>query len=173
MPPLSLDRLTALLADYTRQTGRVVDILLIGGLALQAYGAVDRATQDVDGELIGELEPLVRFLHEHRVPADLGENISGWSVVAMPAGYRARTSVLVDQPGVRLRLLDPTDFVVAKLRRGTDLDLEDAAYVAKRYRITPAGVRAAGESAIADSPRDTAIFIFRKTVELFCARLTP
>ena len=90
----------------------------------------------------------------------------------MPAGYRARTSVLVDQPGVRLRLLDPTDFIVAKLRRGTDLDLEDAAYVATRYRITSAGVRAAAESAVADSPRDTAIFIFRKTVELFCARLT-
>ena len=29
-------------------------------------------------ELIGELNSLVTFLQEHDVPADLGENMSGW-----------------------------------------------------------------------------------------------
>jgi len=48
---------------------------------------------DLNGELIGELEPLLEFLRGNHVPADLGENISWWSVVAMPLGYRDRTSV--------------------------------------------------------------------------------
>ncbi len=49
---------------------------------LQAYGFTERVTVDVDGELIGELNSLVTFLQEHDVPADLGENMSGWSVIA-------------------------------------------------------------------------------------------
>jgi hypothetical protein len=148
-----------------------VDLLLVGGLALQAYGYADRTTQDVDGELVGDIEPLVQFLREHQLPADLGENMSGWSVVAMPPGYRDRVSVLLEKPGLRLRLLHPTDFVIAKLRRGTDLDLEDAEYVARRFRVSAQAVRDAAEAAIAASPQDTAIFLFRKTVELFCGRM--
>ncbi len=154
-----------------RQTGAAVDLLLVGGLALQAYGYADRSTQDVDGELVGDLEPLVQFLKEHQVPADLGENMSGWSVVAMPPGYRDRTSVHLEQPRLRLRLLHPTDFVIAKLRRGTDLDLEDAEYVARRFRVSIQAVQAAAEAAIVASPQDTAVFLFRKTVELFCGRM--
>ena len=80
---ITSERLTSLLADYARQTGATVDLLLVGGLALQAYGYMNRSTQDVDGELVGDLEPLVQFLKEHQVPADLGENMSGWSVVAV------------------------------------------------------------------------------------------
>lgn len=171
MSPLTTDRLTALLTDYVRQTGATVDILLIGGLAMQAYGETDRATRDVDGELVGELAPLVQFLADHQVPADLGENISGWSVVAMPPGYRDRASVLVEKPGLRLRLLAPADFIVAKLRRGTDLDLEDAAFVARRFGVTAAAVQATAASAIGASPQDTTLFTFRKTVDLFCVRI--
>lgn len=171
MPPVTLKRLTGLLTEYVKRTGESVDILLIGGLALQAYGLEERATRDVDGELIGRLEPLLQFLNEQGVPADLGENLSGWSVVAMPPGYRDRASVAVEQPGLRLRLLAPTDFIIAKLRRGTDLDLEDAAYIAKRFTVSAESVRAAAESALAASPQDTALFIFRKTVDLFCARI--
>jgi len=168
---ITTDRLTSLLSEYVRKTGASVDLLLVWGLALQAYGYTDRSTQDVDGELVGDLEPLVQFLKGHQVPADLGENMSGWSVVAMPPGYRDRATVHLEQPGVRLRLLHPTDFVVAKLRRGTDLDLEDAEYVTRRFKVSSHAVRKAAEAAIAASPQDTAIFLFRKTVELFCGRI--
>lgn len=171
MSRLTTDRLIALLTDYVRKTGATVDLLLVGGLALQAYGEVDRATQDVDGELVGELAPLVQFLAERQVPADLGENISGWSVVAMPPGYRDRASVLVEKPGLRVRLLAPTDFIIAKLRRGTDLDLEDAASVAERFTVTAAEVKAAADAALAASPQDTMLFAFRKAVDLFCGRI--
>lgn len=164
-------RLLALLAEYVRQTGTAVDLLLVGGLALQAYGASDRSTHDVDGELLGDVDSLAQFLRAHGIPADLGENISGWSVIAMPPGYRDRASVLLAQPGLRLRLLDPADFVVAKLRRGTDLDLEDAQYVARRFGLTRETIRATAEAAVAASPRDTALFLFRKTVDVFCGRL--
>lgn len=168
---VTTERLSKLLEEYVRQTGASVDLLLVGGLALQAYGYTDRATSDVDGEMTGDLEPLVEFLRQHHIPADLGENMSGWSVIAMPPGYRDRASVLHEQPHLRLRLLHPVDFVIAKLRRGTDLDLEDAEYVARRFGVTSQAVQEAAESAIIASPKDTALFLFRKTVHLFCARL--
>ena len=145
MSPITTERLIDLLVEYAGHSGRSVDLLLVGGLALQAYGYRDRATQDVDGELIGDLDSLVAFLRNRGVPADLGENMSGWSVVAMPPGYRERASVWLDQPGLRLRLLHPVDFVVAKLRRGTDLDLKDAEFVARRFNVTPDAVRRAAE----------------------------
>jgi Nucleotidyltransferase of unknown function (DUF6036) len=168
---LTTERLSTLLEEYVRQTGVSVDLLLVGGLALQAYGYADRATQDVDGEVTGDLEPLVEFLRQHNIPADLGENMSGWSVIAMPPGYRDRTSVMYEQPGLRVRLLHPTDFVIAKLRRGTELDLEDAEYVVRRFDVTPEAVQTAAAAALMASPKDTALFLFRKTVEIFCARL--
>ncbi len=171
MPPITTDRLAALLADYVQATGRSVDLLLVGGLALQAYGATERVTQDVDGELVGDLDPLIEFLRRHGVPADLGENISRWSVVAMPPGYRDRASVLLKQPGLCIRLLEPVDFVIAKLRRGTDLDLDDAEDVVRRFSVTAQVVREAAEAAVAASPKDTALFLFRKTVDLFCSRM--
>jgi hypothetical protein len=39
-------------------------------------------------------------------------------------GYRARAIELIHQH--RLRALLPVDFVIAQLRRGTELDLDDA-----------------------------------------------
>lgn len=170
-PPLTIDWLTNILQTFVEETGESVDLLLVGGLALQAYGFQDRATQDVDGELSGTLEPLVDFLVQHQVPADLGENISGWSVIAMPPGYRERASVLLEQPRIRLRLLEPHDFIIAKLRRGTDLDLDDASNVAHRFGITAQAVKETAESAIAASPKDTTLFLFRKIVDVFCQRL--
>ena len=171
LSPITIDQLSALLAEYVRQSGASVDLLLVGGLALQAYGYAGRTTQDVDGEVTGDVDSLVRFLQQHQVPADIRENMSGWSVVAMPPGYRERASVLLDGPGLRLRLLDPVDFIIAKLRRGTEIDIEDANYVARRFGIAPKAVSEAAAAAISASPKDTAIFLFQKTVDIFCSRL--
>jgi hypothetical protein len=89
----------------------------------------------------------------------------------MPPGYRERATDLVRQDRLRVRLLAPGDFIIAKLRRGTDLDLEDAGFVATRFRITSDQIRQAAEAAVAASPQDTALFLFRKTVDLFCQSL--
>ncbi len=172
MQTLTLNQIVRDLTDYYQQTGNAVDLLLIGGLALQAYGYTDRVTVDVDGELVGELDPLITFLQQRQIPADLGENISGWSIIAMPPGYRERTSVWHEEPGLRLRLLEPVDFIIAKLRRGTELDLEDAEYVATRYHIIPADVQVSADLAIVASPKDTALFLFKKMVQNFCERMT-
>ena len=171
MQQLTLNQIIQDLAEYHRQTGNAVDLLLIGGLALQAYGYAERVTVDVGGELVGELDPLMTFLQQRQILADLGENISGWSIVAMPPGYRERASVWHEEAGLRLRLLEPVDFIIAKLRRVTDQDLDDASYVATQYRILPGAVQASAESGIRASPQDTALFLFKKTVQNFCQRL--
>jgi len=40
----------------------------------------------------------------------------------MPPGYRDRAQDVVYRPNIRVRVLAPVDFIVAKLRRGTDID---------------------------------------------------
>ena len=110
---------------------------MVGALALQAYGYHDRLTRDMDAEVVGSIEALTEFLNRHGIPADLTANFSGWSVVAMPPGYRDRATDLVHQSNIRVRLLSPIDFVISKLRRGTDLDLQDATFVVSRFHLTP------------------------------------
>lgn len=109
-----------MLRQYADSTGHSVDLLLIGGLAMLAYGHPSRATIDVDGELHDHVRSLAEFLSHHHIPSNLGQSISGWSVVAMPPGYRDCATILIDDPGVRISLLVPVDFIIAKLRRGMD-----------------------------------------------------
>lgn len=171
MPTLTLDQLVSLLTRYVTETGDALDLLLIGALALPAYGIEGRATHDVDAEVAGPIGSLLDFLTSAQVPADLTQNFSGWSIVAMPPGYRDRATMLVDQPNLRIRVLAPLDFVLAKLRRGTDVDLEDALLVAQQHQIRAEDIRLNAQAALAASPEDTALFLFRKTVDLFCQSL--
>lgn len=173
MSALTAEQVIGLLASYTRETGASVEIILVGALALQAYGYQDRLTRDLVAEVVGSIDSLTEFLSRHSIPADLTTNFSGWSVVAMPPGYRDRATDLVHEANLRVRLLAPIDFVIAKLRRGTDLDLDDAAFVAKRYHLASDHIRTAAAAALAASPKDTALFLFQKTVDLFCNSLSP
>lgn len=84
---LTVDQVIPALLEYVRETDAPLDLILVGELALQAYGLTDRVPADVAGELVGDVHELATFLRKRRVPADLGENMSGWSVVAMPPGY--------------------------------------------------------------------------------------
>ena len=173
MSALTAEQVIGLLTRYTRETGASVDLLLVGALALQAYGYQDRLTRDLDAEVVGSIDRLTEFLSRHSIPADLTTNFSGWSVVAMPPGYRDRATDLVHQSNLRVRLLAPIDFVIAKLRRGTDLDLDDAGFVTKRFLLTADQIHTAAAAALAASPKDTALFLFQKTVDLFCKSLSP
>lgn len=89
----------------------------------------------------------------------------------MPPGYRDRSTILADQPNLGIRLLAPTDFVIAKLRRRTELDLDDAAFVVARYHVSSQDIQAAANAAVAASPQDTALFVFLKIVDLFRKRI--
>lgn len=172
MSALTANQVIDLLIAYTRESGASVDILIVGALALQAYGYQERTTRDLDAEVAGSIEGLNEFLSRHSIPADLTTNFSGWSIVAMPPGYRDRATDLLHEANLRVRLLAPIDFVVAKLRRGTDLDLDDASFVAKRYHVSSDQIRTAAAAALAASPKDTALFLFQKTVDLFCKGLS-
>jgi hypothetical protein len=171
LPTLTLDRLHALLREYVDQTGHAVDLVLIGGMAMLAYGHPSRATIDVDGELRTNVRSLKTFLSRHNIPANLGQSLSGWSVVAMPPGYRDRATVMIDEAGVRISLLTPVDFIISKLRRGTDEDLTDGAWIAERFQVSAQHVRAAANAALAASLEDTALFLFERTVDRFCQTL--
>lgn len=171
MHTLTLEHLIKLLRQYVTQAGTAVDLLLIGGLAMAGYGYPDRPTMDVDGEVQEGIRELRDYLSQHGVPANLGQNISGWSVVAMPPGYRDRSTLFVDEPHLRIRLLAPLDFVIAKLRRGTEEDLVDATSVAQRFCIPPDEIQRAASAALAASLEDTALFLFEQTVQRFCERL--
>lgn len=171
LPTLTLDHLYTLLREYVEQTGHAVDLVLIGGLAMLAYGHPSRATIDVDGELRDGVRSLKAFLSRHNIPANLGQSLSGWSVVAMPPGYRDRATVMIEEPGVKISLLAPADFIVSKLRRGTDEDLVDATWIAGRFHITASQVRVVAESALTASLEDTALFLFERTVDRFCQSL--
>jgi hypothetical protein len=168
---LSIDQVIALLSRYVAETGDAVDLLLVGALALPAYGVPERSTNDVDGEIVGSVASLYDFLTSRKIPADLTQNFSGWSVVAMPPGYRDRATDMVNQPGLRIRVLSPLDFIIAKLRRGTDEDVQDALSVARRHGMSVEEIRSGAQAALTASPEDTALFLFRKTVELFCRDL--
>ena len=171
MPPLTLERLKQLLRDFAQETGAAIDLILIGAQATEAYGVGSRSTADVDAEVHGPLDSLREFLEKAGVPADLGANISGWSVIALPPGYRDRTLPYYDAPGVRVRLLHPRDYVIAKLRRGTEDDLDDARRVVQHFRLTAEEIAQAAAAAVAASPADTAIYLFRQLVDRFCDTL--
>ncbi len=172
MPTLTAEYLIKLLTQYVADTDTPVDLLLVGGLALHAYGVSNRVTLDVDAELQSPLMPLRDYLTDRRIPADLTQNFSGWSVIAMPPGYRDRAIELINRPNLRVRVLSPIDFVIAKLRRGTELDLDDALLVAEHHHISAEAVRTSAQAALSASPQDTALFLFQKTVDLFCKHLS-
>jgi hypothetical protein len=172
LPTLTAKHPLELLTKFVDETGTSVDLLLVGALILHVYGISDSATRDVDAEIGGPIAPLLDYLTTHQVPADLTQNFSGWSVVAMPLDYRDRTTDLINQPNLRVRVLAPIDFVIAKLRRGTDLDLDDALLVAQHNRLSADMIQANARAALAASPQDTALFLFQKTVDLFCKSLS-
>ncbi|MBI4743987.1 MAG: hypothetical protein HY776_04110 [Actinobacteria bacterium] len=157
----------SLLKEFTHNQKNELEIILVGGLALAYYGMENRATVDIDAEIEGDVSGLFNFLKSRNIPADIGENISGWSVIAMPPGYRERALTIDKDELLTVKVLSPVDFIIAKLRRFTEEDLADALFVAKRFDIKPADVQKAAESAIKGSPKDTALFVFRRNVGLF------
>jgi hypothetical protein len=57
------------------------------------------------------------------------------------------------------------------LRRFTEEDIEDAIFVARKYNVEAAEIKRSAEVAIRNSPRDTALFVVRKNVDIFITKL--
>jgi hypothetical protein len=69
LPTITSDEFIQLLEQFVRESNQPLDMVLVGALALQAYGYHDRYTQDVDAEISGPLDPLGQFLGARHVPA--------------------------------------------------------------------------------------------------------
>ena len=170
MLQVSLEKIIGLLKEFAWQRKSNLQITLLGALALHYYGMKDRATADIDAEVKGDVEGLFNFLKSHNIPADLGENISGWSVIAMPPDYEERVIEIYKDEFLRISVLHPLDFIIAKLRRFTEEDIGDAIFVARRYKIGAEEIEKKAEESIRNSPKDTALFIFRKNISIFISK---
>jgi small basic protein len=131
----------------------------------------DRATIDVDAEVRADVQELFQFLKAKKIPSDLSENISGWSVVSMPPGYRDRSITIHQNPHLRVAVLCPLDFVISKLRRFTEEDIHDALFIVKKFSILAKEIERAAEEAIGHSVKDTALFLFQNNVGLFLNKI--
>lgn len=171
MSQLNLNNIIELLKDYTNKKNSFLDVLLVGGLALHHYGMKDRATVDLDAEIRGDVEDLFGFLKSKHIPADLGEDFSGWSVVAMPDGYRERSIQIFRDKKLTVKVLHPVDFIHAKIRRFTEEDIEDALFVAKKFNVKAEEIESSAKEAIKNSPKDTVLFIFKKNLTVFLKKL--
>jgi len=72
------------------------------GVTFKAQVALAAAKGDKTfAEVASPLDGLLTYLPAAQVPADLTQNFSGWSVVAMPPGYKDRAIDLLNEPGLQ------------------------------------------------------------------------
>lgn len=166
---MTVQELIGKLEEYAKLSGEKLVVLIVGAHALHFYGCRGRHTRDLDAEILeGDLYQLRDFLSKCGIEADLTGNFSGWSIISMPPGYRERGQVVYDSPHLNLMVLEPCDYIVAKLRRGTRQDIEDALEVAKAVKDFSIErlnkrVREATEASVPD----TSLLNFRKIVRHF------
>ena len=91
----------------------------------------------------------------------------------MPSGYRERAVSVYKSSYLSVKVLDPYDFILSKLRRGTRDDIEDALKVAKSMEdFNPQILKERIEQALKESPKDTYILNFKRICEYFFSRLS-
>lgn len=171
MSHVEIKKIVELLKEFAATRKGKLRVTLLGGLALQYYGMQDRATIDVDAEIRGDMEGLFNFLKSKNIPADFGEDISRWSIITMPPGYGERTIEIYRDDFLVISVLHPLDFIISKLRRFTEEDIEDALFVARKFNVQAEEIKKSAEEAILHSAKDTSLFIFRKNIDIFIARL--
>lgn len=123
---------------FAKEKKEVIELLLVGGLAMSFYG-IPRYTVDIDAEIkCGEETyfELFEYLKREDIAFNLGDNISGWGIVPMPDSYRERSKSVYSSDYLVLKVLDPVDFIFSKLMRGTEEDFNDAIDVIHRYGVT-------------------------------------
>jgi hypothetical protein len=116
-----------------------LELHCIGGFALVHYYGLPRATGDVDyytaipndvdlEAIAGRGSPLHR---RHKI------YLQRVQVVALPEEYESRLGVMAAGQFPKLKLLvpDPYDFILSKLQRASQRDLDDADYLFKTQRL--------------------------------------
>ncbi len=162
---LNLKKIVKVLREFTEKERAPLEVIILGGIAMEYYGMKNRKTRDLDAEVKGNVEKLLSFLKRKGIPADIGEDISRWGVISMPPDYRERAILVEEDKNLKIKVLHPLHFVISKLRRGTELDWEDVYFVIKKYKLKKDELRNIAEIAIKNSPKDTSIFIFKKSLQ--------
>ena len=92
-------------------------------------------------------------------------------MVAMPPGYRERAQTVVRRANLTVKVLEPVDSIVAKLRRFTEEHIADALFVARKFQIAADQIARRADDAVQHSIKDTALFLFQGNVRLFLERM--
>ncbi len=141
------------------------ELILIGGLAMEFYGS-PRYTVDIDAEIKCEdtlYFELVKYLKNEGISCNLSENISGWSIVPLPEGYKYRTKTVYESENLNVKVLDPVDFIFSKLLRGTEEDFKDILIVIDKYKISKTQILE--RERFIKYPKDPETFLFKKKME--------
>jgi hypothetical protein len=110
------------------------------------------------------------YLKAKGIPSDLGEDVSRWSVVSLPSGYRKRAKTIFRDKFLNVKVLHPADFIISKLRRFTDQDIQDALFVTEKYGIKAGDILKAMKDAVQHSPKDSSLAGFQKNVRWFITK---
>jgi hypothetical protein len=165
---LNKEQIINLLKQFVVEKKEPLELILVGALALPFYGVEFRATYDLDAEVeTGNIEELYFFLKEKGFESDLSENIAGWSVITLPSGYQKRSKIVYKDNFLTIKILSPEDFIIMKLRRGTNQDIQDALAVAKKQSVEIEKLNELYEKVLKESIKDTALFNFKKIYSVF------
>ncbi|MBI5664899.1 MAG: hypothetical protein HZC49_07415 [Nitrospirae bacterium] len=150
-------------------------VIICGGLAAIAYGMPERATLDIDAEIDTGYEVISKLKKGLEFPAEFTADISRWSMIDIPEGYRERAVPYneVRTKHVHVFLLSPIDLIISKLRVFRDKDIDDAVFLIKKFRIKKSDILKAAEDAIKTSPASTEILRFKKMVAYFIKQAYP
>lgn len=144
-------------------------VIICGGLAAIAYGLEERSTLDIDAEVDADFKIIEKLKKNIRFPAELTTNISRWSMIDIPAGYRERVVPLniTETKNVNVFLLSPLDLIISKLRVFRDKDIHDAIFLVKKFNIKKSEILKASKQAIEQSPASTELLRFKKSLNHF------
>ncbi|MBI4682666.1 MAG: hypothetical protein HY757_06150 [Nitrospirae bacterium] len=151
--------------SFAKSKKETIELLLIGGLAMSYYG-MPRNTIDIDAEIKCSEKAyfeLADYLNKENISFNIGDNISGWGIVPLPANYRERAGTVYQGEYLVIKIPDPVDFVFSKLLRGTEEDFNDIIGVIRRYSITK-DVLTERQNLIA-FPKDPETLFFKKKMK--------
>lgn len=147
---------------FAKSKKEPIRLLVIGGLAMNYYG-MPRHTIDIDAEIKCSSKiyfELIDYLRKENISSNIGENISRWGVIPLPADYMERAQTVYQSDYLTIKIPDPVDFVFSKLLRGTEEDFSDATAVIQKYNITRDSL--VEREKLVQFPKDPETLFFKK-----------
>ena len=167
-PQDTIERVKKLVNFLSKNTDKNIEIIVVGGTAMSFYGDY-RTTMDIDAEIINCPENLYKNLLEHlkenKIQFNIDEDFDSWGMVPMPLGYRERAIPVYNEGNITVKTLEPIDFIISKLRRGADIDINDAEKIVSRNNITEKAIRERASKIEFIKTEET--FWFKQRLEMF------